>query len=329
MDRVEQEMMQNTCGTPAFREAAARSFTSHEPNSVSCGPERNVGQASSYATRVRCWLRAVALVFVLGCVSSAIGQPTPLPADPPAAPVPVEKMRAFGYTKEFAKRFALPEPEPGWEPGEGLLAVEFRVQPIPGGRGLYDCDFKLYLDSKFDIAFPEPGLSSSSELYTYRTHSFISREKGAPDISQPDRRAHGERQRAFGQLAAIATSDYVMGKRGALTSSPLLEFVRDLFPGVNYVQASDCMFAFWLSHRESDLKAWVKKSTGKDYTRTTERDPNDFYQFPLPPALIAKARPWAEWVRQSNHFVHEKDAREQRERHYGTRSQEPAQNGTK
>jgi hypothetical protein len=167
-------------------------------------------------------------------------------------------MRAFGYTKAFAERFALPPPEPGWEPGDGLLAVEFVVRPIPGGSGLYTCKFKLYIDGRLDIAFPEPGLSGANELYTSRTHPFIARGKAEREIPAADRLAHGERQRAFGQLAAIATSDYEMGKRGALTSSPLLEFVRDLFPGVHYVEASDCMFAFWLSRRESDLKVWVK-----------------------------------------------------------------------
>lgn len=91
------------------------------------------------------------LAFALGCISSALAQPTPLLPDPPAPPIPVEQMRAFGYTKEFAKRFALPEPKPAWEPGEGLLAVEFRVEPIPGPRGLYGCDFRLYLDSRLDL----------------------------------------------------------------------------------------------------------------------------------------------------------------------------------
>lgn len=267
------------------------------------------------------WLFAMAMGLAALWAPGAIGQPTPHPAEPPAPPIPIEQMRAFGYTKAFAERFALPPPEPGWEPGDGLLAVEFVVRPIPGGSGLYTCGFKLYIDGDLDIAFPEPGLSGANELYTSRTHPFIARRKGERDVSEADRLAHGERQRAFGQLAAIATSDYEMGKRGALTSSPLLEFVRDLFPGVHYVEASDCMFAFWLSRRESDLKIWVKKSSGRDYTRTVIGDPSDFYQFPLPPALIAKARPWAEWVGKSDHWVHEKNAREQRERYYGSPGQ--------
>ena len=328
MERVEHKVMKTGCAQ-VFSEAAAQSFASHECNPVIDGLERNGRQASAYAKRAIRWLRAMVLAVAVCSMSSAIAQPTPLLPDPPAPPIPVEQMHAFGYTKEFAKRFALPEPEPGWEPGEGLLAVEFRVRPIPDSKGLHNCDFKLYVDSRLDIAFPEPGLSGSSDLYTSRTHSFIARGKNEPDIPEADRRARGERQRAFGQLAAIATSDYVMGKRGALTSSPLREFVRDLFPGVNYVQASECMFAYWLSLRESDFKVWVKKSNGKDYTRTAERDPNDFYQFPLPAALISKVRPWAEWVNQSDHFIHEKDAREQRERHYGTPHREPARSGTR
>jgi hypothetical protein len=238
-------------------------------------------------------------------------------------------MRAFGYTKEFAQRFALPEPEPGWEPGEGLLAVEFSVRPIPGGAGLYNCDFKLYIDSSLDIAFPEPGLSGSSRLYTDLTHPFIARGKGVPDISPEDARAHFARQSAFLQLSAFATDDYEGGKRGAFMSSGPLEFVRELFPGVHYMDSRNCAFARWLSRRETGVKVWVKKSSGKDYRRDLAQDPNDFYQFRLAPALIAKARPWAEWVSQNNHFVDEKDGREQRERHYGTRSEQPGKNGTK
>ena len=326
MERVQHKVMKTRCAQVSS-EAAAQSLASHECNPVIDGPERSVGQVSAYAKRAMRWLRAMVLAVAVSSMPTAIAQGTPLP---PTPPIPVEQMHAFGYTKEFAKRFALPEPEPGWEPGDGLLAVEFSVRPIPGPwRPLYTCAFKLYIDSKFDIAFPEPGLSGLNELYTSRTHPFIARRKNEPDIPEADRRAHGERQRAFGQLAAVATSDYVMDKSGALTSSPLLEFVRELFPGVHYVQASDCMFAFWLSRRESDLNVWVKKSTGKDYTRTAMRDPNDFYQFPLPHALIAKARPWAEWVSQNNHFIHEEEAREQRERHYVTRNREPTSSGTK
>jgi hypothetical protein len=268
-------------------------------------------------------LFAMAVGLAVLWAPGAIGQPAPHPAEPPAPPIPIEQMRAFGYTKAFAERFALPEPQPGWEPGEGLLAVEFVVRSIPGGKGFYHCDFKLYIDGRLDIAFPEPGLSGANELYTSRTHPFIARDKGEREIPVADRLAHGERQRAFGQLAAIATSDYEMGKRGALMSSPLLEFVRDLFPGVHYVQSSGCMFAFWLSRRESDLKVWVKKSSGKDYTRTADRDPNDFYHFPLPPALIAKAKPWAQWVNARNRWIDEEDARKQRELYYGNRGQAP------
>jgi hypothetical protein len=326
MDRVKRGITEVACAQ-VFREAG-RPFASHERDPVGDSLERDVGQASSCGSRAARWLRAMFLAFALGCMSIAIAQ-TASPPAPPAPPIPVEQMRAFGYTKEFAQRFALPEPEPGWEPGEGLLAVEFRVRPISGGQGLHNCDFKLYIDGKLDIAFPEPGLSGSSRLYTDLTHPFIARGKGVPDIPEVDRRARFERQSAFLQLSAFATEDYVPGKRGALVSSGPLEFVRDLFPGVHYMDAANCSFPSWLSRGETGVKVWVKKSSGKDYRRDLAQDPNDFYQFALPPALIAKARPWAEWVSQNNHFVDEKDGREQRERHYGTRNREPENSGTR
>lgn len=312
MDKVEQRVT-GTAFAQAFREAEGRSDGPRARD-----PARDVSGKSAKplyfrATRAVRWLRAMALALAFGCVSSAIAQTAAPAPSPPAPPIPIEQMRAFGYTKEFAKRFALPEPEPGWEPGEGLLAVEFRVERIPGPRAIYGCDFKLYLDSKLDIAFPEPGLSGSSELYTSRTHSFIERGKGMPDIQEADRRARFERQNAFAQIAAFATTDYVTGRRGGLISSSITEFVRELFPGVSYVRAHDCTLALSLSRRETNFAVWVKKSSGKDYTRTTVRDPNDFYQLPLPSALIAKVRPWSEWVRQLNHSIFEAEAREPRE----------------
>ncbi|MFO1207213.1 MAG: hypothetical protein U1E63_16065 [Burkholderiales bacterium] len=326
MEKIEQTAMKNACAL-ALREAEAQSTASHEDGRIGGRLKRSVGSVSSYSVRAQRWLHAAILSVAVACAPVAIAQPAPLSADPPPPPLPIEQMRAFGYTKEFAQRFALPEPEPGWEPRDGLLAVEFRVEPIPGPRGFYGCDFKLYIDGKLDIAFPEPGLSGSSALYGSRTHPFIARGKNEPDIPLPDRRAHGERQRAFGQLAAIATGDYVMGKRGGLISSSISEFVRDLFPGVSYVRVHDCTLALSPSGADENFNVWIKKSGGKDYTRTAERDPSDFYQFPLPPALIAKGRPWAEWVNRSNHFVHEKDARGRRER-YGTLNRESAKSET-
>jgi hypothetical protein len=250
------------------------------------------------------WLFAIVAGLVILWTPGAIAQPAPHPAEPPAPPIPVEQMRAFGYTKAFAERFALPPPEPGWEPGDGLLAVEFLVRPIPGGKGLYDCEFKLYIDGRLDIGFPEPGPSGANELYTSRTHPFIARGKGEPEIPLVDRLANLDRRSAYLQLSAFATDDYEPRKRGALQSSGPFEFVRDLFPGLHYMNATNCSFATWLSRQGTGIKVWVKKSNGKDYRRDSAQDPRDFYQFSLPPALVARAKPWAEWVNDYSHWFY-------------------------
>jgi hypothetical protein len=274
--------------------------------------------ASGAAAR---WLFAIATGLVALWTPGAIGQPAPHPVEPPVPPIPVEQMRAFGYTKAFAERFALPPPEPGWEPGDGLLAVEFLVRPIPGESGLYNCEFKLYIDGRLDIAFPEPGPSGANELYTSRTHPFIERGKGEPEIPLADRRARIDRQTAFLQLSAFATDDYEPRTRGALQSSSPTEFVRDLFPSVHYINATNCSFASWLSRSEKGVKVWVKKSGAKDYRRGGAQDPSDFCQFPLPPGLLVDAKPWAEWVEARNHWIFERAARTQRELYYGNRGQ--------
>ncbi len=255
------------------------------------------------------WLRAMVLTLALGCISSAIAQTAASLSGPPAPPIPVEQMHTFGYTKEFAKRFALPEPEPGWEPGDGLLAVEFRVEPIAGPRGLYNCAFNLYVETKLDLAFPEAGPSGSDELYTSRLHPFLEVPKGSPGLRESDRRAYWERRRGFAQLGAFATADYVPGKRGASTSSSMRSFVRELVPGVHYVRLSSCEYARWLSKNDPTLKVWVKKSSGKDYTRIVGIDPSDFYQLALPQALITKTLPWAEWVMKHDSAVFDEESR--------------------
>lgn len=303
MERIGQTTMKNACAL-ALREAEAQSAATHESDPGSGRLKRSVGQVCSRAVCAQRWLHAVVFIMAVACAPMASAQPAPLPADSPPPPLPIEQMRAFGYTKEFAQRFALPAPEPGWEPSEGLLAVEFRVRPISGSEGLYNCDFKLYIDSRLDIAFPEPGPSGSSRLYTDLTHPFIARGKDVPKISEADRRARFERQSAFFQLSAFATDDYEPGKRGALISSGPQEFVRNLFPGVHYMDSDNCSFAKWLSHRATGVKVWVKRAGGEDYRRDLPQDPNDFYQFTLPPALLSNAQPWADWVERHTHWTY-------------------------
>ncbi len=270
----------------------------------------------SVSTTAVQWLFAMAVGLAVLWAPGAIGQPAPHPAEPPAPPIPIEQMRAFGYTKAFAERFALPPPEPGWEPGDGLLAVEFMVDPRQDADGRFVCAFKLYVDGQFAIAFPEPGPSGAVDLYTARTHAFVGSRKDGADLAAEDRRAQTQRLRPFGQLGAIATRDYEVGKSYTRTWASVTEFVRELFPGVNYVRVvAPCLFAFWPAPSDGGLNVWVKKSTGKDPSRDALLSPSEFHQFPLPPALMAKARPWAEWVNAWSRRTLE-DARKQRELDY-------------
>ena len=82
-----------------------------------------------------------------------------------APPLAIDHMRAAVYTKEFAKRFALPNPEPGTEPSGGMQAMEFAVEPGPKHSFGYNCKLKLYLDSKLPIAYPEEGVAGSDRMF--------------------------------------------------------------------------------------------------------------------------------------------------------------------
>ncbi len=68
--------------------------------------------------------RTRGFVLALSVVASTAGFAA---ESPKPSPLPIERMRATAYTKEFAKRFALPDPEPGTEPSGGVQTMEFAV----------------------------------------------------------------------------------------------------------------------------------------------------------------------------------------------------------
>lgn len=81
------------------------------------------------------------------CVLLLFANPIGTRASDQPPPLPIEEMRAVVYTKAFAKRFALPEPEPEG----GVQAMEFAGEDAkakyPHKRfATYQCVLKVYLN---------------------------------------------------------------------------------------------------------------------------------------------------------------------------------------
>ncbi len=213
------------------------------------------------------------------------------------APLPIERMRAVAYTKEFAKRFALPDPEPGTEPEGGLQAMEFAVEPGKFGNPRYYCKLSLYLNSQLAIAYPEEGMSGSTLMFNSHLHFFARLPEGNKRWSQwsvEDRKHFNERQTLYTNHVWLATPDYPgyfderSKKPFAATSMFYDEYHRDLFPGLAYLKIDmGCPAYSWLDKVEA-IQIWIKWEGAKDYSRELRKDPADFLKFSLPMSFYKK-----------------------------------------
>ncbi|HWQ38264.1 MAG TPA: hypothetical protein VNM24_06555 [Burkholderiales bacterium] len=274
-----------------------------------CGTTR-VGEPRSSGIAT---LGARALLMLAVLSFGVVAQEPPSPA-----PLPVEQMRAVAYTKEFARRFRLPEPTPGSEPSGGLQAIEFFVEKgPPWASEFYYCIFKLYVDSNLPIAFPQPGTAGSKWLLVYAKHFFLWPD---PDnrrwlsFSEADRKHHADRQSAYDRLAAIATPDFEFLARGAYEDIGFDEYYRELFPGLSYVQLSTGCFSERKLSRRPEWQLWLKKEGGRDYRRQLRIHPEDFLKFTIPRQLLARVVEFSAQADRYNAVVREHEYKLQRER---------------
>jgi hypothetical protein len=210
-----------------------------------------------------------------------------------------EKLAA--YSEPFAQRFGLAKPEVELAADGPLQAIEIGpgrfTYGTPSNPRILLCDVKLYVSSSIPIQLPLSGEMGSFELAGRRSHFFIADDVGAKKwqrLSIEDRRYFGRRESDFSQLAAIATPDVQPGTRGSLMTLHYRSFVRDVFPGLHFVEIGiPCR---WIEQYESRYPAaeiWLKRIGGKDYREITSpfMDPDDFVKLPIPAELMRRAKP--------------------------------------
>ncbi len=259
------------------------------------------------------WVVGLLFVLPLG-FSAAPAAGADKPVAP--APLPIEQMHAVAYTKDFAKRFALPEPEPGTEPSGGIQAMEFAVEPGPKhGRGLYYCKLKLYLDNTLPIAYPEEGIAGAEHMLRQSSHFFMwpnPENKRWLALSEKDRLHFNGRNGRYNRLAWLATADYAWEKSGAQHGMFYEKYHRDLFPGLAYVKIDmTCPVYSWMDKVET-AQIWLKREGTKDYRQHRLTGPEDFLRFMLPPKFYEQIVRWRKQVDIYNRPLIEKPKADQR-----------------
>lgn len=259
------------------------------------------------------YLLSAWLLCLMGTAAAADKQPT--------SP-PVDEMRAVAYTKAFAQRFALPDPEPGTEPSGGIQAMEFAVEPGPYWRGNaagYYCKLHLFLDNNLPIAYPE-GEAGVHHLPSQPTKLLSPNNERWDKWSVEDRKFLNERKTRYTNHVWLATPDYPgffderSKKPFAATSMFYDEYHRELFQGLAYLKIDmGCAAYSWLDKVEA-IQIWIKREGAKDYSRELRKDPADFLKFSLPMSFYKKIVGSIKTVSGYNAKILNEDIRQNREK---------------
>lgn len=245
---------------------------------------------------------AIAVVPLFALLLAAVVSTASAQDRTPPVPLPIEQMRAAVYTKEFAKRFALPEPEPGTEPEGGIQAMEFAVEPSSNAPYYY-CKLYLYIDNKLSIAYPEgetgvahlPGRHTQLMTFDAQTRWLA--------LSENDRRHFSKRGLKYANLTWLATPDYIWQKQGASASMFYEEYHRDLFPGLAYLKIDMACPAYSWVDKSNSAQIWLKREGAKDYGKQLKVDSEDFLKFAIPQSFYRRIIGWTKEAARFNREV--------------------------
>ncbi len=275
------------------------------------GARGRQGLMGTASTRLLVGRVGAYLLFVLLLLS---GTEVPAQENAPFSN-PTEQMCTVAYSREFAQRFGLPEPRPGWETQPPLHGIEFVVEPAPPWAKGHYCAYKLYLDSSLPLAYGNEGPTGDFRPYVAAQHFFV-RDPDNPKAKSA-RSVLFDKVSGYGGMAVVATPDYVYEKKGAATDAGVgqEEYVRELLPGITYLKLGGSCGMMSYERRANTMQLWLKKAGGKDYRKVVQWDPDDFIKLPpLPAGFYRQTLPWREEIgKEQSKIVKEMD-RELRER---------------
>jgi hypothetical protein len=205
--------------------------------------------------------------------------------------LPLKEMRVAAYTKAFADRFGLPEPDAGTEPSGGLEAIEFAIEK---GRfaPYYYCNFYLYVDNALSIKYPEDGVAGEKYMLIKGTHFFGRTQEQWMRWPKNDRLHFNDRQGAYHRKANLASMNYIPGKQGAITDLYYREFHKNILPGLAYLKLDCSPPSLMIKEQRRNVGIWLQLESKVDYRGRIHVEPDGFLKFEIPDHVFQKVREW-------------------------------------
>ncbi len=212
-------------------------------------------------------------------------------------PLQVKQMRITAYTKDFAKRFGLPEPQPGHELSEedGLQAIEYAVEEGPPRSPFYKTIFKLYVKDNLLLDLPEEGDSGRQSMVNGHDHFFGETQKMFMRWAESDRRYTLKKHINYSMKVIMATKGYEWGKkgRGSMTSMHYDEYHASFIPGIKYLKIYGIqpLSGYFTKEKNGgkEVEIWLKKRNDTNYNDEQALKSEDFYKLTLSDGFYDKS----------------------------------------
>jgi hypothetical protein len=233
----------------------------------------------------------------------------------PAPPVPVQEMQVAAYSKEFAKRFNLPDSEPGFELSTPVHGLRFSVELLHMSAELnvpvYGCRLQVYFDKTLPVAFPTEAKTWSRRIYSLNRQRWLMNKPGPKLL--PDQVQIADKGSMANRLVAIATPNYEWGKRGHRSTHFIELYDREFVPGLAYMEIAVLCPSPALVSNPAGLELWLKKEGASDF-RTAQMNNNAFHKYSIPKEMLSLLVPWLSWHREYTLILGREEARIKREK---------------
>lgn len=231
----------------------------------------------------------------------------------PKPPIAVTEMYVAAYSKDFARRFNLPNPGPDIELSQPIYAMRLFIDVLFFSHQLnapaYGCTLQVYVDNRLPIAFPTEAKTWSRRIYAHDKQAWLDRKPGLKRLN--DQVLIADSESLANRMVAIATPNYEWGKQGIFGTHFIEAFDREFVPGIAYLELRLLCPSPEAVSSATGLELWLKKKGTPDF-RTARMDYDAFYKFPIPRTLPKRAALWLAWEQEYSRVFGQEHARRTR-----------------
>lgn len=264
------------------------------------------------------WLFVSLLAVSATSSATAPGASSVAPSDPVLGLK--KKISAWSYSKEFARRFNLPEMTDEGLPAD-ISAVELRLvwRDLDNDSSFYDCELHAYVNNMLKIFYPEGEVGSIETLVMGRP------AQPARMPSTEDRLFHAEMS---GRYRTKAIFSSYSDKKPSLGGGIAYRHYRKYFlPDLAYLSFSLGGCSAIGNPSEYKYSLWIEKEGGPDYRRGSKGGAqsyaNNFHQFSVPGSLVRRFYPSVELANAKNRERIAADDKARREKLQQQRDNQP------